>query len=359
MLPSIPGIYNLTNPNYIEANQQGRITEEQTALLSPAVSKLFNKFQRGSKLNGVVVVLVLVFFMVIQLVGIEISLPLVMGAFGLVLVVLAVQAGRRLTRSRRLSSLLVKDLNRGVIQDAVGVLHLGKDAYTIVLSGRELHLPLGSKEGLSPGVSYRFYYLPQSGVILSADALEDVPEESRLSEITTILAEANGFHLASLGANQRGELTREQIPLLYGGLLSPLIFTLVPAGFLIYQLNRAGVFSATSPAEILANLKGLSTPLMVIGGILALSMIWGLVLLIQNVMDIAGGQVAAVEDVGKRQMTRTTDEDGTTTTRLYLIGGYTFRVQQRGFNAFEDGLTYRAYFTPRRKVLVNIEATNI
>ena len=355
MFPHLPGIYNLINPEYIEANRRGEITPEQAALLGPAADKILGKFQRGSKLNGIIVILVLVIFLVVQAAGIELSTPLVLATFGLLLVVLAIQVGRRRTNSRRQSSLLEEDLQRGVIHDAVGVLHLGKDAYTVILSGRKLQLPLGSKEGLSPGVSYRFYYLPESGVVLSAEALEEIPEESRKTELTALLVEANGFHLASLGANQRGDLTREQIPLLYGRLVSPLVFLLVSGGFLFYQLSRVGVFKAASFAEIIANLKGLNTSLLVIGGILAGLAVWGLILLIQIAMDMAGRQVISVEDIGYRQMTRASDEDGTTTTRLYVIGGYKFRVQQRGFNAFEDGLTYRAYFTPRRKVLVNIE----
>ena len=177
--------------------------------------------------------------------------------------------------------------------------------------------------------------------------------ENRLTEI---LAEANGFKLSSLGPNQQGDLTREQIPQLYGGLVSPLVFTLVPGGFVVYQLSRSGVFSDPSLAGIMTNLKELSTSLLMMGGILGLLTVWGLVLLIQTILDLTGGRVASVEDVGYRQMTRTSDEDGTTTTRLYLIGDYKFKVQQRGFSAFEDGRTYRAYFTPRRKVLVNIEA---
>ena len=177
--------------------------------------------------------------------------------------------------------------------------------------------------------------------------------ENRLTEV---LAEANGFKLSSLGPNRQGDLTREQIPQLYGGLVSPLVFTLVPGGFVVYQLSRNGVFSDPSLAGMITSIKELSSSLLVMGGILGLLAVWGLVMLIQTILDLTGGRVASVEDVGYRQMTRTSDEDGTTTTRLYLIGDYKFKVQQRGFSAFEDGRTYRAYFTPRRKVLVNIEA---
>ena len=357
MFPHLPGIYNPTNPEYLEANRRGEINHDQAALLGPDGSKFFKKFQRGSKLNGIIILIILAFFLGIQAVGIELSTPMVLGAFGLLLVVLAVQAGRRWASSHKRASRLEKDLRRGVVHDAVGILHFGKDTYTVVVSGRPLRLPQGSKEGLSPGVSYRFYYLPESGVVLSAEALDDEPAERAVEGMTATLAEANGFHLASLSANQRGELSREQYPLLYRGLISPLIFILVPGGFLVYQLSRAGIFNGISLAGNFTNLKGMSTSLLVIGGILAALMIWGLVLLVQAVMDIAGGQVASVEDIGYRQVKTSTDDDGSKTTQLYYqVGGIKFRVQKRGFNAFEDGRNYRAYYTPRRKVLVNIEA---
>lgn len=358
MFPNLTGIYSLTNPDFLAANQQGEITAEQAALLGPAGKKFFKKFQRGSRLNGIVVVLVLAFFLVIQAAGIRISAPMVLGAFGLMLVVLAVQIGGRWARSLRLSNLLEEDLERGEIQNVVGVVQYGKDPNAIHISGRDLRLPLGSKEGLSAGLSHRFYFLPRSGMVLSAEVLEDQLDGKAEDGLTAALVEANGFHLGSLDGNRRGELTREQLPKLYSGLISPLIFIIVSCGVLIYQLSRPGVIRGTSLSEIFTNLLDLNTSTLVIGGIMAALAVWGLILLVRTVMDIAGGQVAAVEDVGFRQTKTSSDEDGTSTTRMYLIGGYTFRVSEGGFYAFEDGRKYRAYFSPRRKTLVNIEVVN-
>ncbi len=173
MFPHLPGIYNLTNPDFIEANRQGEISPEQAALLGPAGSKFMKRFQRGSRLSGIAVILVLVFFLVVQALGIEISTPLVLAAFGLTLVILAVQIGGRWARAKRQTSLLIQDLARGLIQSGAGSLQFGKDSYLIVVGDRELQLPLGSKEGLSPGISYNIYYLPESGVVLSAEPVEE------------------------------------------------------------------------------------------------------------------------------------------------------------------------------------------
>ena len=356
MLPHIPGIYNLAKHDYLAANRRGTITEEQAALLGPAGRKLFKRFQRKPQLNGIIVIILLGFFLVLQVLGIEISTPIVMGAFGLLLVVLAVQLGRRWTSSRRNSALVAKDVERGVIHDGVGSLRFEGGGYRIVLPNRELELPLGSKEGLTPGATYRFYYLPESGVALSAEYLDEGTADRISDGLTAALAEANGFKLSSLKSNQQGKLTGEQIPHLYGGLLSPLIFVLVPGGFLAYQLMQAGVFSDPSLAGIFASLKELDTSLLVVVGILGGLAIWGLVLLLQTVLDMAGGQVASVEGVGYRQLKKSADDEGSYVTRQYMIDGVRFRVSQQGLNALEDGRTYRAYFTPRRKTLVNIEA---
>lgn len=358
MLPHLPGLYKLSNPAYLEANRGGTITEEQAALLGPSGRALSKRFQRAPRLNGIVVILVLAFFLALQVAGIELSTPLVLGAIGLALVVLAAQIGSRWTKKRQLNALIEKDLEHGEVREVTGVPGLGRDPALVHISGQALRLPLGSKEGLAPGLSQRVYYLPASGLILSAEPVEEQPEGRELEGLTAALAEANGFHLESLDANRRGELTRAQLPRLYGSLISPLIFILVPGGFLFYQLNRAGVFQDPTPAVILENLLELSTSLLVMGGVLGALTVWGLALLVRTVMDLVGGQVAAVAETGYRQTSTSSDEDGTTTNRSYRIGGFSFRVSERGFNAFVDGRQYRAYFTPRRKILVNIEVIN-
>ena len=59
-----------------------------------------------------------------------------------------------------------------------------------------------------------------------------------MAGLTEILAKENRFKLSSLEANQRGELTAEQTPLLISRFFSSLMFILVPGAVLIYQLIR-------------------------------------------------------------------------------------------------------------------------
>ena len=72
-----------------------------------------------------------------------------------------------------------------------------------------------------------------------------------------------------------------------------------------------------------------------------------------------GGTVASLEGPGWKKITTSTDDDGSTTTRTYyVIANKKFSVKSTGFAALENGRNYRVYFTPRRKILVNIEAVD-
>ena len=82
-------------------------------------------------------------------------------------------------------------------------------------------------------------------------------------------------------------------------------------------------------------------------------------LFLMTFLDYFVRTVKMIEGVGQKKISTTTDDDGSTSTRLYyVINGQKFSVKKRAFLAFVYGRNYRAYYTPRRKVLVNIEAIN-
>lgn len=178
-----------------------------------------------------------------------------------------------------------------------------------------------------------------------------------MSELTERIAQANGFELGSLPANQRGEKTPEQNALLFPKLVAPLIGVFFSIFILYFQLNQQGYLKEFSVSgDLIATFQQLNIGTKVIGGILIAVSIWAIVILIQLILDIIGSSVNMMEGLGYRKITTSTDDDGTTTTRLYyVIEGKKFTVKRAGFSVFEDGRQYKAYFTPRRKVLVNIE----
>jgi len=179
-----------------------------------------------------------------------------------------------------------------------------------------------------------------------------------MSGLTEKIAAANGFYLDALPANQRGELIPEQAAQLYSRLFNPLILILLPIVVLFFQFRKSGYISGFSLTEpVLVVLQQMTTSAKVISGLLIALGIWGLVLVILLLLDIFGGQVNMIEGLGYRKMTTSKDEDGSKTTRLYyVIEDKKFSVQRGGFMVFVDGSQYRAYFTPRRKILVNLEA---
>ena len=185
-----------------------------------------------------------------------------------------------------------------------------------------------------------------------------LPREGIMSGLTDKIATANGFYIDALPANQRGELIPEQAAQLYSRLINPLILILLPVVVLFFQFRRSGYISGFSLTEpVLVVIEQMTTSAKVFSGLLIALGIWGLVLLVLLLLDIYGGQVNMIEGLGYRKMTTSTDDDGTKTTRMYyVIGDKKLSVQRQGFMVFVDGGQYKAYFTPRRKILVNVEA---
>jgi hypothetical protein len=178
------------------------------------------------------------------------------------------------------------------------------------------------------------------------------------TELTGVLAEANGFDLSYLSENSRGELAPGQARFLVRNLIGPVIIFLATLGFLIFQLNSQGFLKRISTGQPLGTLiSDLPQGLLVVGGIMLLVMLVSIYLLITTLMDMFGGTVASLEGPGWKKVTTSTDDDGSKTTRTYYVVADTkFSVKSRGFSVLENGRNYRAFFTPRRKILVNIEA---
>ena len=131
--------------------------------------------------------------------------------------------------------------------------------------------------------------------------------------------------------------------------------------FLFYQLNSQGFmtqFSASIP-KLIDLFTQMPKGLLIMGGILFFVILLGIYLFLMTFLDYFGRSVKMIEGVGQKKISTTKDDDGSTTTRIYyVISGQKFSVKKRAFLAFEYGRNYRAYYTPRRKVLVNIEAIN-
>ena len=179
------------------------------------------------------------------------------------------------------------------------------------------------------------------------------------SDLTAALAQANGFDLSYLTDNSRGELSSGQTSLLISPLLVSLLFFLLTGGFIGFQLYQQGIFTKIYSGELplTDTISSLPRGTLVIGAILLVISLVGLYFMILTILDLIGRSVVSLEGSGWKKINTSKDDDASTTTRTYyVVADQRFSVKNKGFGVLENGRTYRVYFTPRRKILVNIEA---
>jgi hypothetical protein len=193
----------------------------------------------------------------------------------------------------------------------------------------------------------------------SNDFRSDQKSEMTAGALTNALAQANRFDLSYLVENARGELAQGQLGLLTSPMLISLILILVPGGFLGFQLYQQGYIKQITSGGIplIEVLSNIPQGLLIFGGVLMLLSLFGLYNLVQTVLDLVGGAVVSLEGPGWRKITTSRDDDGsTTTTTYYVVADQRFRVKKNAIGVIENGRNYRVYFTPRKKILVNMEA---
>jgi len=190
-----------------------------------------------------------------------------------------------------------------------------------------------------------------------SDQFGNSTREKTPEELTSFLAQANGFDLSYLTENSQGILAGGQIRFLLMPLLSALLFIILPAGVIVFQLNNQGFIKRLSSGSSISVVAAdLPSGLLIVGGILILVILLGLYYLITTALDILGRSVLKVEGVGGKKLKTSTDSDGDTTTNLYyVVNGQQFKVNKNAYLAFEKGRNYRVYFTPLKKIMVNIE----
>jgi len=193
----------------------------------------------------------------------------------------------------------------------------------------------------------------------SNDFRSDQKSDMTAGALTNALAQANRFDLSYLVENTRGELAQGQLGLLTSPMLISLILILAPGGFLGFQLYQQGFIKQITSGgipltEVLSNIP---QGLLLFGGVLMLLSLFGLYNLVQTVLDLVGGAVVSLEGTGWRKITTSRDDDGSTTTRTYyVVADQRFSVKKNAIGVLENGRNYRVYFTPRKKILVNMEA---
>ena len=79
-----------------------------------------------------------------------------------------------------------REFERGEIRDATGQVVYSRRGYEIKLPDRRLNLPFSGLGALSPGIEYRFYYLPKSKATLQSDT-QSLPCPDRRADLSSLL----------------------------------------------------------------------------------------------------------------------------------------------------------------------------
>ena len=210
MLSDLFQDYSFNRPDYLAANQDGRVTEEQKAALERLTASFKTFLKRTNRLRTLQVVGWGIFFLSAGFLSLDVSPQYVLLFFLLGVIVFGAVILYQRRQYMQRKEALQQDLSHNEIRSDSGVLIFQGSAYRISVQGKSLKLPFGSKAGLEPGVTYRFYYLQESGFVLSAEALSIDPEREAVTGLNNVLAEANAFNKEALLENRRGMLSKGQ-----------------------------------------------------------------------------------------------------------------------------------------------------
>lgn len=358
MLSDLFQDYRFDRPAYLEANQAGRVAEEQKASLKKLTASFKSFLKRTNRLRTLQVVGWGIFFLSAGLLSLDVApqYVLLFFLFGVIVFGAVILYQRRVYVQRK--EALQRDLSNNEIRSDTGVLIFQGSAFRISVQGKSLKLPFDSKAGLEPGVTYRFYYLQESGFVLSAEALSIDPEREAVTGLNDVLTEANAFNKEALLENRRGVLSKGQARKLLEPMLLGVFLIIFMIGVIYFALTRDNEVSRAiaNSQQVMEFIKQVNTGTLIILAAVLGAGGAGLYLLLTSLQDVFSRRVDSWEGIGLRTYRQDTDTDGSTRTNYYyVIGGKEFKVSKKAYEAFENGRRYRVYFTPRRKRMVNLE----
>lgn len=351
--PTLP----LTDPDVIALNQKGIITPEQQQILRFYVPWPF----AGCLVWFFLVALLLVPF---WWPGSEqlptFMMPLYLLIFGGGAFLTTVMSGWQAWRSLRHR----QEIKNGPVVWADGEVVASGGRFEALLPRGRLKSP-AFKIALIPG-PYRFYYLPRSQFLLSAESLAPVevtigegaaatlshPLTPDPSSALPTLMQTFRFNLDDLTQNQAGRLSiRQRLRLLLGMAFYGAILLIVCA--------VAGLFVAARwlnwlPTEITSPNLPLLTQIwqiVCLGSIAVFAFVWPLWNIATRLIDFVLGQVQVVSGPIHYEVR----SSGRSTTCYYIIQGQKFEVSPSAYYSFIEGLNYHLYYTPRAKEIASLE----
>jgi len=169
----------------------------------------------------------------------------------------------------------------------------------------------------------------------------DIYETASVRDLNKRLAVANKFDLNALMNNRQGVLAPSQMKIIYSRIKFLGFFSLVLVGGGIYQYIKDGLpegYVAIAVYFLITGIFGYS--------------------LITALKNVSAKRVESMEGIGFSiyETDRNRESGHKKTTYYYQIGGARFLVKsEAAYYALINELSYRVYYLPGSKVLVNIE----
>lgn len=221
------------------------------------------------------------------------------------------------------------------------------------------------KIALIPG-PYRFYYLPRSRFLLSAESLAPVevtvsegaaaiiahPLTPDPSSALPTLMQTFHFNLNDLAQNQVGRLSiRQRLRLLlamasYGLILLVVCFL---AGLFVVARLLNWFPTETTGADL--PLLTQIWQVVCLGSIALFAFAWPLWNIATRLIDFVLGQVQVVSGPIRYDVR----SSGRSSTCYYIVRGKEFQVNPSAYYSFIEGLPYHVYYTPRSKEIASLE----
>jgi hypothetical protein len=341
---------NLLDPIQVRVNQRGDVSQEQRSLLmntpSLVISVLRNLWSNITFLG-----LFLIGFIVIL--GNELDL-IILGIYAAIMLAagLCIFTIRELPDYKKRQH-IQNDIMANNVREDSGSLVFRENVYQLD-TGKRFLLLSRKRNGMFPGIRYRAFYLAESGVVLSAEEIELLGDETERQSYQAILSSANHFNTDALALNRAGILSRRGQWRQFSNDIFPgmiLFFTFIGISIYIFvqYIHSLGKADSGYISLLCAGI----TLLIGLAGLYTFARA-GIDIIKNQVLTVTGETRKAARMARKRSFLGKTQEE-IPVSFYYSVGEKLFRVKESAYYVLIDGIRCTAYYTPRSKTLVNIE----
>lgn len=236
----------------------------------------------------------------------------------------------------------VRELTADTVAQAEGALAWRRGSYGAFVEGRRLWCVADAFKELVPG-PYRLFYLPQSRLLVAAEWVgAPIPRYDILLKV----ARANRFKVFALAANRDGRRLGADVTSWFSRVAWPVASVL----FIIVMPRLIAWAIGDLPPDLTRADLSSAALTYLLGGLVAVPLIVLISLWSQSPNERPGKAASTTGHVDRASFVQHGRPVHT-----FEVNGMLFHVSEAGYDALDERLTYRVYYTPRTKRLLNME----